>query len=159
MGDERDPAERGYQRLFYRNWHPTPLGRIVNRVNGWVSARFGPPLQQLLEVRGRVSGTTRATPVVVTPLNGERYLVSMLGPDSEWVKNVLAADGIAVLRHGRRERVHLVEVAPAARAPVLSEYVRIARSGRHHLPLKPGAPLSDFAAIAERHPVFRIEPP
>jgi deazaflavin-dependent oxidoreductase (nitroreductase family) len=157
VGDERDPAERGYLRLFYRDWHPTPLGRIVNQVNGWVSARFGPSVQQVIEVRGRTSGKIRSTPVVVTPVNGERYLVSMLGPDSEWVKNVIAADGTAVLRHGRRERVHLVEVAPAARAPVLSEYVRIARSGRQHLPLKPGAPLSDFAAIAERYPVFRIE--
>jgi hypothetical protein len=81
----------------------------------------------------------------------------MLGADSEWVKNVLAANGIAVLRHGRREQVHLVLVPPSERAPVLREYARIARSGRQHLPLKPGAALSEFAAIADRYPVFRVE--
>jgi deazaflavin-dependent oxidoreductase (nitroreductase family) len=158
MGNERDPAERGHLRLFYRDWHPTRLGRVVNRLNGWVSARFGPSLQQVIEVRGRTSGKIRSTPVVVSAVNGSRYLVSMLGPESEWVKNVIAADGMAVLRHGRREHVHLVEVPPSERAPVLREYVRIARSGRQHLPVGPGRPLSEFAAIADRYPVFRIEP-
>ncbi len=158
MQSERDPAERGVLRLFYRDWHPTRLGRIVNRLNGWVSARFGPPVQQVLEVRGRTSGRTRATPVVVVPLGADQFLVSMLGPGSEWVRNVAAADGIAALRHGRRQRVRVVEVPVDERAPVLREYVRIARSGRRHFPVTPGAPLASFAAIAEHYPVFRIEP-
>ena len=37
----------------------------------------------------------------MTVLNGERYLVSMLGNDAAWVRNLRAADGSAVLRHGR----------------------------------------------------------
>jgi hypothetical protein len=36
--------------------------------------------------------------------------------------------------------------------------VRIAKSGRQHFPLAVGAPLSDFEAIAERYPVYRIDP-
>jgi len=36
--------------------------------------------------------------------------------------------------------------------------VRIALSGRQHFPLPVGAPLSDFEAIAERYPVYRIDP-
>jgi len=39
-----------------------------------------------------------------------------------------------------------------------SEYVQVATSGRHHLPVAVGAPLSEFQAIAERYPVYRIEP-
>jgi hypothetical protein len=84
--------------------------------------------------------------------------VSMLGPGSEWVKNVEAADGDAVIRQGRRRPVHLVGVPPEQREPVLREYVRIATSGRQHFPVAAGAPLADFEAIAERYPVYRIDP-
>jgi hypothetical protein len=41
---------------------------------------------------------------------------------------------------------------------ILREYVRIAQSGRLHFPVTVGAPLSDFEAIAERYPVYRIDP-
>ena len=94
-----DPAEQHpFLRWCYRGWHPTRLGRWLNRVQGWWSGLGLPPdFQVLLEVRGRVSGRRRATPVVVTTVAGGRYLVSMLGPRSEWVKNVAAADGAAWL--------------------------------------------------------------
>ena len=156
---ERDPAERGLMRLFYSDWRPTRLGRIANRIMAWWAATGLPPsFQQTIEVRGRTSGEPRSSPIVVATVDGNRYLVSMLGPQSEWVRNVVAADGEAVLRHGRRERVRLVSVPPEERAPVLREYVRIATSGRRHFPLEPGAPESEFAAIADRYPVFRIDP-
>ena len=109
-----------------------------------------------LEVRGRKSGQIRSTPVVVTTVEGERYLVAMLGPDSEWVKNVRAAGGEAALRHGGRQPVRLEEVPPEQRAPVLAEYVRIATSGRRHIPVAPGASLAEFDAVAHLYPVFRI---
>jgi len=41
---------------------------------------------------------------------------------------------------------------------VLREYVRVADSGRRHVPVAPGAPLAEFAAIAGDYPVFRVEP-
>jgi deazaflavin-dependent oxidoreductase (nitroreductase family) len=156
----RDPAERSaYMRLFYRGWHPTLLGRWMNRLMGLYSGLGLPPsFQAVLEVRGRTSGKTRANPVVIATVDGHRYLVSMLGPNSEWVKNVEAAHGDAIIRHGRRRRVHLVPVPPAERAPILREYVRIASSGRTHFPLPKTAPLSDFEAIADRYPVYRIDP-
>jgi hypothetical protein len=81
----------------------------------------------------------------------------MLGKDSDWVKNVEAAHGEAVIRQGRRRRVHLVAVPAEQRAPILREYVRIAISGRRHFPVRVGAPLADFEAIASRYPVYRID--
>lgn len=159
MTDERgrDPAERGILRLFYRDWRPTRLGRIANRLTEWWASKGLPPrFQQTLEVRGRKSGQIRSTPVVVTTVEGERYLVAMLGPDSEWVKNVRAAGGEAALRHGGRQPVRLEEVPPEQRAPVLAEYVRIATSGRRHIPVAPGASLAEFDAVAHLYPVFRI---
>ena len=100
----------------------------------------------------------RSNPVVIATVDGKRYLVSMLGPESDWLKNVEAAHGEAVIRQGRRSRVHLVTVPPEERAPILREYVRIALSGRAHFPLPVGAPLAEFEAIAARYPVYRIDP-
>jgi F420H(2)-dependent quinone reductase len=153
-----DPAERSaLMRLFYRDWRPTLLGRWVNRLNCWWSGLGLPPrFQAALEVRGRVSGRVRANPIVIATVEGEDYLVSMLGPNSDWVKNIEAAHGDAIIRQGRRRRVHLVPLPPPERAPIIREYVRIARSGRRHFPLSVASPLSDFAAIAERYPVYRI---
>ena len=107
-----DPAERSaFMRLFYRNWRPTHLGWWVNRFACWWSGLGLPPrLQAALEVRGRTSGRRRSNPVVIATVEGKRYLVSMLGPQSDWVKNVEAAHGDAVIRQGRRRHVHLVAV-------------------------------------------------
>jgi deazaflavin-dependent oxidoreductase (nitroreductase family) len=155
-----DPAERStLMRLFYRNWRPTRLGRWVNRLMCWWSGLGLPPkFQAALEVRGRSSGQRRSNPVVIATVESKHYLVSMLGPESDWVKNVEAAHGDAVIRQGRRRRVHLIPVPPEQRAPILREYVRIAPSGRQHFPLSVDAPLSEFEAIAERYPAYRIDP-
>ncbi|HET8936481.1 MAG TPA: nitroreductase family deazaflavin-dependent oxidoreductase [Polyangiales bacterium] len=155
---DQDPAERNaLMRLFYRDWRPTPLGRRVNQIQGWLSGIGLPPrFMARLEVRGRTSGELRSTPIVITTVDDAQYLVSMLGPSSDWVKNVEAAQRDAVIRHGRRRRVHLSPVPPEQRAPVLREYVRIATSGRQHFPLPGSAALSEFQAIADKYPVFRI---
>lgn len=157
---DSDPAERSaLMRLFYRGWRPTRLGKWANRVSGWWSGLGLPPrFMAVLEVPGRKSGHRRSNPVVIATVDGSRYLVSMLGPGSEWVKNVEAAQGDAVIRQGRRRPVHLVAMPREQRAPVLREYVRIATSGRQHFPVAVGAPLADFEAIAERYPVYRIDP-
>jgi deazaflavin-dependent oxidoreductase (nitroreductase family) len=154
-----DPAERGLVlRLFYRNWRPTRIGRWVNRfATWWCGLGLASTEMAVLEVRGRISGRRRSTPVVVATVEGKSYLVSMLGLDSDWVKNVEAAHGHAVLRRGRTRPVHLVGVPPLERAPILREYVRVATSGRRHFPVLAGAPLSEFEKIAERYPVYRID--
>jgi F420H(2)-dependent quinone reductase len=153
-----DPAEKNWvMRLLYRDWRPTLLGRWMNRLNCWWSGLGLPPkIQAALEVKGRMSGQKRMLPVVIATLKGERYLVSMLGAQSDWVKNVEAAHGRAVIRQGARYPVRLELVSCDQRAPILQEYVRIARSGRRHFPLAPGAPLAEFEAIAGHYPVYKI---
>lgn len=157
----RDPAElHPILRWFYRDWRPTAIGRQVNRLAAWYSgSRWSPAHLAMLEVRGRSSGTLRRSPVVIATVDGHDYLVSILGSGSEWVKNVDAAQGAANIRHGRDRAVHLVPVQVSMRAPILREYVRIATSGRHHFPVPVGAPLPEFAKIAENYPVYRIDPP
>ena len=56
------------------------------------------------------SGLMVSLPVVVAVVDGQRYLVSMLGEHVQWVQNVRAAGGRAALRQGRREEVFLQEV-------------------------------------------------
>jgi deazaflavin-dependent oxidoreductase (nitroreductase family) len=111
-----------------------------------------------LEVVGRKSGKPVRLPVVIADLDGERYLVSMLGENTNWVRNVRSAGHMAVLVQGRRTDIRLDEVPNEKRAPIIKRYCEVATSGRVHIPVDPGAPVSQFEAIAPRYPVFRIVP-
>ncbi len=93
----------------------------------------------------------------MTIVNGERYLVSMLGESANWVSNVKAADGKATLRHGTSEQVFLKEVDVKQRAPILKAYLQIAPGARPHIPVSKDAPVSEFEKIASEFPVFRLE--
>ena len=93
---------------------------------------------------------------MVADYGGERYLVAMLGEGVNWVANVRAAGGEAVLRHGRGEKVRLEEVDPEDRAPILQRYLQLAPGARAHFPVGPEASLEEFREIASQHPVFRV---
>ena len=142
-------------------------GGRPNRVAAWINARTAalyaaglvPGHWVALEVRGRRSGRLLRLPVVVATVEGERYLVSMLGDGVDWVRNVRAAGGDVTLRHGKREAVHLEEVAVEQRAPVLKAYLERAPGARPHLPVDKDAPLSRFEQVAARFPVFRVVSP
>jgi deazaflavin-dependent oxidoreductase (nitroreductase family) len=144
--------------LFYRGGRPNRLGRAVGGL--WsraAAAGFGPSHLVSLETVGRRSGTVHAIPVVLADHGGHRHLVSMLGERSPWVHNVRAAGGRAVIRHGRRRSVLLVEVPVQERAPIIKAFLGRAGGGRPHIPVAPGAPLEAYEAIAPDYPVFRIE--
>lgn len=155
-----DPAERsGYLRYFYRNWRPTRFGRIHNRIYAWVSGLgLTPPILITLQVKNRSSGHLCSTILAAVDYEGGRYVVSMLGDNSEWVKNVRAAGGDAFIKRGRLNPVKLIELLPTDRAQVLKAWSQIATSGRRHLPVTHDAPVSAFEAIAADYPVFRIDP-
>jgi hypothetical protein len=76
----------------------------------------------------------------------------------DWVRNVRAAGGEAVLIHGERRPVRLVEVEPTERAPILKAYLARAIGGRPHIPVKHDAPIEEFETVAADYPVFRVEP-
>jgi hypothetical protein len=110
-----------------------------------------------LEVVGRRSGNIIRFPLVMTVINRERYLVSMLGGEANWVQNVKAAQGKARLRHGISEQVILLEVDVQQRAPILKAYLRHAPGARPHIPVSKDAPVAEFEKIAVEYPVFRVE--
>ena len=147
----------GFHRWLYRGQRPNWIARLENRA--WAalfSLGLLPDSMVTLEVTGRTSGRTISLPVAVTVVNGQQYLVSMLGEQVQWVHNVRAAGGRAVLRHGGREEVHLEEVPADERAPILKAYLQIAPGARPHMPVNRDSPLTDFEEVAAAFPVFRV---
>ena len=95
-------------------------------------------------------------PVVIVERGGSEYLVSMLGEEANWVRNVRAAGGAATLRRGRRQPIRLEEVPGPLRPPIIQRYAAIAPGGRPHLGLGRNATLEECEAVAATTPVFRI---
>ena len=149
---------RSHQWL-YRGGHPNILARLINR--GWAalhSLGIAPNFMVTLEVVGRRSGRLISFPLAMALLDGERYLVSMLGANAAWVRNLRAAGGHATLRHGRTEKVLLEEVAVEKRGRVLKAYLQRARGARPHIQVDKDAPLEEFDKVAAQIPVFRVLP-
>jgi len=115
-----------------------------------------------LEVSGRKSGKPVRVSLTQVRLGDARYLVS-LGGESQWVRNVRAADGQAMLLSRERTPVRLFEVPVEARAPILLAYVSQRafthsgkQSARHFFGLETPPTLEDMQGLADRYPVFAI---
>ena len=145
-------------RALYPGGRPSPEAKAIHR-------RFiaGPlprvlPIASVLEVRGRRSGRATRVPLATVRYRGSWYLISMFGEQSNWVINVRAADGDAVLTHGRRRPIRLVEVQVPDRAAILKRYLKFSLGARPHMQVRWHDPLSAFEAVAADYPVFRVEP-
>ncbi|MEU8655375.1 nitroreductase/quinone reductase family protein [Actinoplanes philippinensis] len=147
-----------FRRWLYRHGRPNRLARILNRISAlqFSSGKRAPRNWVTLEVPGRRSGKPVTFPLVVADHEGERYLVSMLGATSNWVANVRAAGGHAIIHHGKPETVLLTDVDAEARAPILRRYLAVAPGARPHMAVDPRAPLADFDRVAARYPVFHV---
>ncbi|MGS0685010.1 nitroreductase/quinone reductase family protein [Nakamurella sp. GG22] len=146
------------KRWMYRGGHPNWLARQMNRLGAlqYSKGLLSPTEAVTLHVRGRTSGKTITFPLVLVDHDGEHYLVSMLGPDANWVRNVHAAGGRAVLERGTPRDVRLDDVPVDLRGPILRDYLAVAPGARAHLPIDRQAPLSDFDRIADQFPVFLV---
>jgi hypothetical protein len=70
------------RRWMYGGGRPNLVAKMLNR--GWAvlhSLGISPNYLVTLDVTGRRSGKTISFPLVMTVMNSERYLVSMLGED------------------------------------------------------------------------------
>jgi F420H(2)-dependent quinone reductase len=144
---------------LYLGQRPNRVAMVINRCTAAIYALgVAPNYLVALDVRGRRSGRRISLPLVMAVVDGERYLVSMLGAEVDWVRNVKAAGGNVTLRHGRREEVRLEEVPANQRAPLLKAYLKRAPGARPHLPIHKDAPLSEFEYVASHFPVFRVVP-
>lgn len=150
----------GFKRRMYRGDRPGRLARVLNELSRvqYSAGVLSPRRAVTLEVTGRRTGRPVQLPVVIADHDGQRYLVSMLGDEAGWVRNVRAADGRAVLHRRGAEAVQLEEVPPGDRAPVLRRYLEVAPGARPHFPIDRRAALPEFEEIADRYPAFRIRP-
>lgn len=147
-------------RWLYRGGHANWLARRINGATARLAAAaHGPSQLYVLEVRGRRSGKTIRFPVVIADYAGERYLVSMLGDKTNWVRNVRAADGRVVLARGHREAVRLDEVDGNDRGAILRRYLACSPGGRSHIDIAPTAPVEEFDNLAPHYPIFRVRHP
>jgi deazaflavin-dependent oxidoreductase (nitroreductase family) len=137
---------------------------------GWFTAHVFNPLvavftrmgisllgSRVLEVRGRSSGQPRRTPVNLLDLDGQRYLVAPRG-ETQWVRN-LRVSGEGRLLLGRRgEAFTAVEIPDTEKVPILRAYLKRwkAEVGAFFDGVAPDAPEAEMAAIAPKHPVFRV---
>jgi deazaflavin-dependent oxidoreductase (nitroreductase family) len=76
------------------------LNKVTRHVAPWLPG-FG-----VVVHRGRRSANTYRTPVNVFPRPGGRFVIALTyGPDTDWVKNVLAAGGCELLTGGKHVRL------------------------------------------------------
>ena len=146
----------GLKQWLYRGKRPNWIAKRLNRgIANSASKSISPDGVVALEVIGRKSGRIVSFPLVMTVVDKQRYLASMLGK-SQWVRNVRAAGGRAVLRSGGYEEVQLTEIPTSERARILKAYLHAAPGARPHVPVDMDAPIEEFEKIAADYPVFRV---
>lgn len=146
-----------YERAMNKAWLRIVAAGVVPR--RWPGT---PKIGSLvIEAPGRKSGVMRQVPVTWVEVEGQRYIVAMLGEESDWVHNARAVGGHVTLKRGRRRKALIEELSVEERPPILQAWYR--RTGNstpsHYIHLPADAPLADFERIAPRWPVFRITQP
>ena len=114
---------------------------------------------RVLEVPGRKSGLPRRTPVNLLGLDGEQFLVAPRG-ETEWVRNARAAGNTVTLIKGRRRTSFvLTELEGDEKVTVLRAYLKHWKFevGQFFDGVGPDASAEEMAAIADKHPAFRIQ--
>lgn len=147
------------KKSLYAGGRPGSLAKALN--NFWAKLHawgIAPNYLVTLEIVGRKSGKVIAFPLVMLARDEERYFVSMLGEQANWVRNLRAAGGKATLRNGRVEQVLLEDVPIEKRAPLLKAYLQIAPGARSHVSVDKDAPLEEFEKAAAAYPVFKVNP-
>ena len=149
-------ADDGERRVV-RQFRPSRAHRIGDAVIGAFTRAGLVPSTYLLTTTGRRSGRPLAHPATVVEHDGRRWLVAPYGAVS-WVHNARAAGRVRLTRRLRRRDYAVREVPAAEAGPVLKRYVRVATATRPYFRAEPDSPVEDFAAEADRHPVFELRP-
>lgn len=146
------PPAAWYQRLNHIGVPLTSLG-------------LAPRDAVTLVVRGRNTGKPRRIPILRTRYRGDDYLVALAG-EAQWVRNVRAASGDALVRRRGTRRVHLEEIPIGDRVLVIAEYLRrgrersgaavAAKQAHSYFGLQAEPTPENIEAIAPYYPVFRI---
>ena len=153
MWQVADPVHVGAAAVVkprFKSWQWRAGNAIVSLL-----ARAGIGPIRLLTTRDRRTGEPHVTPVVPVEQGGTSWLVAPYGTVG-WVRNA-REDGRVQLRYGRTKRDYTIrEVGADEAAPVLKRYVAVATKTRTQFGATQDSPVADFAAEADRHPVFEL---
>jgi deazaflavin-dependent oxidoreductase (nitroreductase family) len=157
LGGEPPPAQGGQRARPARQFRPSRGRRVGDAIMGLLVRAGLVPSTYLLTTTGRKTGRPLTHPATVVEQDGRRWLVAPYGAVS-WVHNARAAGRVTLGRRGR-QRVYAVREVPAGEAgPVLKRYVGVATATRPYFGADKDAPVEDFVAEADRHPVFELLP-
>lgn len=145
-------------------WHF--LFSVVNPILSFLVIQFGVGTRgdqdalRILRVRGRKSGRIYELPVRIANMDGQRYLLSMLG-ESPWVHNLRAAGTAQLLAGKTLEQIRVEEVQGEEKATFLTWYARhpqYAQRARYGMRadtehLTP----AEVERLARLYPVFHLE--
>jgi deazaflavin-dependent oxidoreductase (nitroreductase family) len=155
-GAEPSPAQ-GRSSHPARQFRPS-RGRRVGDAIMRVLVRAGlVPSTYLLTTRGRKTGRPLTHPATVIEHEGRRWLVAPYGAVS-WVHNARAAGRVTLGRRGEWRDYAVREVPAWEAGPVLKRYVGVATATRPYFGADKEAPVEEFVAEADRHPVFELLP-
>ena len=97
-------------------------------------------------------------PVDPIDLAGRRYLVCARG-NANWVRNTRAAGEVVLGRAMRRHRYTVRELPNSMRPPILKAYLdQFASEVQRFFPIPKGSAVEAFADLAQRYPVFELQP-
>lgn len=136
---------------------PNAIDRTINHAFGFLlKLGIGLSHNYLLEVRGRKTGRTYATPVNVLEHEGRKYLVAPRGY-TQWVRNAEASGEVTLVRGAKRERVKLRALPHEAKAELLKIYLdRFKLTVQRYFPIPAGSPAKAFEPLAVRYPAFEL---
>lgn len=143
--------------MTVKEYQPGRWHRLENAVMSALVRAGLVPSSYLLITRGRKSGQTRSNPVTIVEYAGRRWLVAPYGPVS-WVHNARAAGRVSVIRRLDTRHYAIREASAAEAGPVLKRYVAVATATRDYFRADTDAPVDEFVAEADRHPVFELIP-
>lgn len=134
------------------------VDRIFNSIiGGLVRGGIGPSHMRVLEVRGRKSGNIHSLPVDLLDQGGALYLVAPRGR-TQWVRNAEAQGEITLRRGKASARYRLRPLSSSEKPPILKAYLdRFRREVQRFFPVPAGAPVEEFAPLADRYPAFELE--
>lgn len=134
-----------------KEYEPT---RVANRIL-MLMIRLGIGPGQILTTIGRKTGEERSVPVTPIHVDGQEYLVAPYG-EVAWVHNARANPSVTMRKGGTLRRVHLVEVT-LDRPDVVKAYWDKTPYPRAYMDVPGEATVDDFASVAGRFPIFRVE--
>ena len=115
------------------------------------------PSTYMLTTIGRKTGRPLTHPATVVKEGERLWLVAPYGAVS-WVHNARAAGRVSLARRRDRHDYTVRELPAAEAGPVLKRYLAVATATRPYFDADKDAPVEEFIAEANRHPVFELLP-